>query len=239
MSLSLSFLLFVIIIGIYLLIIEIFTVIFRLTGLSHEKANFQAVSLLTTCGFTTSESEIMLATKPRREIAKTAMMFGYMFSVVLASSIINLIISITRNGTEEVTSSIILLVLSLIFFIMFFRIKIVRKKIDDIIKKTVEKVFMKNAFINPYYILEIYGKQAICELLVTDVPEELKGKTIIESNVRALYGLSYISINRKNENRVIDPFKDIIQKGDKVVIYGNPNVIEKVFKSSFEYVEEK
>ncbi len=234
MSISLSLLLFLAIVGIYLLVIEIFTVLFRITGLSHETANYQAVSLLTSSGFTTTESEAILATKHRRQIAKWAMLFGYMFSVVLATSIINVILTVTTGGRNSNIYSLIFVVLIPVFFIMIFRLKKVRNIIDNLIKKFVESVFMKNILVNPFYILEIYGKEAICELLVTHVPKEIEGKTIFESGVRTKYGINYISINRKNENRVIDPYKDIIKENDKVVIYCSPTILTKVFKSSID-----
>ncbi len=232
MSISLAVLLFLSIVVIYLFVIEIFTVIFRITGMSYETANYQAISLLTTCGFTTSESEIVIATKHRRQVAKWAMLFGYMFSVILATSIINVIMSITRSKDETDIYSLFSIIFITLIFIILVRLKKLKKIIDNLIKKVVESIFMKRALINPFYILEVYGDQAICELLVTHVPDEIAGKTIFESGVRNKYGISYISINRKNENRVIDPFSDIINKNDKVVIYGNPTVINKIFKLS-------
>ena len=48
--------LFAILILLYWVISEAFTVFFRLIGLPEEKARFQVVSLLTGCGFTTHES---------------------------------------------------------------------------------------------------------------------------------------------------------------------------------------
>ncbi len=232
MSISLSVFLFFSIVAIYLFIIEIFTVIFRITGLSYETANYQAISLLTTCGFTTSESEIVLTTKHRRQVAKWAMLFGYMFSVILATSIINIIISATRSQNEESMYSLFFIIFVPLFFIVMFKLKSLRRVVDNLIKKVVETIFMKKVLINPFYVLEMYGKEAICELLVTHVPNEIAGKTIFESGVRNKYGISYISINRKNENRVIDPFSDIIIRNDKVVIYGKPSVIHKVFRQS-------
>ncbi len=234
MSPSLSMLLFLSIVGIYLIVIEIFTVIFRITGISHETAHYQSISLLTSCGFTTNESEIILATKHRRQIAKWAMLFGYMFSVVLATSIINLIIAFTRSESEGITDTLFFLVLMPVTIILIFRLTHVKKIMDKLIKKAVESVFMRRILINPYYVLEMYGKQAICELLVTNVPSEIAGKTIFESGVRNKYDINYISIIRENENRIIDPYSDIIKKNDKIVIYGNPNVISKLFKSSIE-----
>ncbi len=53
MDITLALLLFSFIILLYWVITEVFTFIFRLTGLPAEKARFQVMSLLTGCGFTT------------------------------------------------------------------------------------------------------------------------------------------------------------------------------------------
>ena len=45
---------------IYWVITELFTMLFRFTGLPDERARFQVISLLTGCGYTTKESEMFL-----------------------------------------------------------------------------------------------------------------------------------------------------------------------------------
>ena len=56
MNIYMAFSLFSLIILIYWVITELFTIFFRFTGLPDEKARFQVISLLTGCGFTTRES---------------------------------------------------------------------------------------------------------------------------------------------------------------------------------------
>ena len=46
-----SIILFMIFIFAYLIIVEIFVVLFKLTGLSGEKARFQVISMLTNSGY--------------------------------------------------------------------------------------------------------------------------------------------------------------------------------------------
>ena len=70
--------------------IEVFTVLFQLTGLTREKAKMQVVSLLTNSGFTTNESEIVMIGKHRRRLAKTVMLCGYSFAVIIVSVLVNI-----------------------------------------------------------------------------------------------------------------------------------------------------
>ncbi len=66
MNLYIALSLFSVIILIYLVITELFTILFRFTGLPDERARFQVISLLTGCGYTTKESEMFLSNRRRR-----------------------------------------------------------------------------------------------------------------------------------------------------------------------------
>ena len=76
MNIYVSIALFILIVMLYMVISELFTILFRFTGLPDEKARFQVLSLLTGCGFTTRESEMVLSTRSRRRLARIMMLFG-------------------------------------------------------------------------------------------------------------------------------------------------------------------
>ena len=65
MNIDLALLLFSFIILLYWVITELFTFIFQLTGLPAERARFQVISLLTGTGYTTRESEVIMASCKR------------------------------------------------------------------------------------------------------------------------------------------------------------------------------
>ena len=58
------------------IIVKIGSVAFELTGLSPEKASFQALSCFAGVGFTTGESELIVVSRQRRKIAKWLIRFG-------------------------------------------------------------------------------------------------------------------------------------------------------------------
>jgi hypothetical protein len=90
MSFNLSLVSFFVLIIAYFIVVEIFTVLFRLTGLREDKARFQAVSCMTNSGFTTRESELILNSAARRNLARVMMLFGYLFAVSGVSLLVNL-----------------------------------------------------------------------------------------------------------------------------------------------------
>ena len=83
MTLFLASLLFSVIVLIYWIILELFTLMFRITGLPDDKARFQVLSILTGAGFTTRESESIVSSRMRRRLAQGTMLFGYVFNVTI------------------------------------------------------------------------------------------------------------------------------------------------------------
>ncbi|MBQ1530932.1 MAG: hypothetical protein IIZ57_02205, partial [Solobacterium sp.] len=69
MNIYAAFSLFALIILVYWIINELFTILFRFMGLPEERARFQVTSLLTGCGFTTRESEFFISSRSRRRLA--------------------------------------------------------------------------------------------------------------------------------------------------------------------------
>src|SRR3954471_13367896 len=70
-------------------VIEIFVILFRLTGLKVEVSRFQVISLMTGTGFTTGESELILGHPVRRKLATFLILFGAFSLAVIISSISN------------------------------------------------------------------------------------------------------------------------------------------------------
>ena len=94
MNVYMALSLFSLMILLYWVITELFAILFRFTGLPDEKARFQVISLLTGCGFTTKESEMILSSRPRRRLARVTMLFGYVFNITIVSAFINVFLSL-------------------------------------------------------------------------------------------------------------------------------------------------
>ena len=101
MNIYIAFSLFSLIILLYWVITELFTIFFRFTGLPEEKARFQVISLLTGCGFTTRESEMILSNRRRRRLARITMLFGYVFNITIVSAFINVFLSLKVAQVED------------------------------------------------------------------------------------------------------------------------------------------
>ena len=88
--------------AIYMFMIEVFSVAFKLTGMATNKIRFQVASLFTSVGFTTTESELITNDDRRRKIAVTCMYTGHVFSVIIMGLVINLVFQIISIiGVEQ------------------------------------------------------------------------------------------------------------------------------------------
>ncbi|MPM43777.1 hypothetical protein SDC9_90454 [bioreactor metagenome] len=100
---------------IFLIIIDIFAVLFRLTGLSREKARFQVISLLTSTGYTTRESELITQHPIRRKLASALMVVSYVSTLTFISFLVNMLSNSLINIKS--LSAIILFVICAVFFL--------------------------------------------------------------------------------------------------------------------------
>ena len=124
---------------IYMLIIEVFTVLFRLTGISEEKARFQVISLLTACGFTTSKSEAITMTRRRRSLAATTILFGYIFSLIIVSVVVNVFIEMMASSVNTFVG--IGATFTGVFLMVFVLVKFRRARIR--FDSLIDKIYMK------------------------------------------------------------------------------------------------
>ena len=127
--------LFALLILLYWIISELFTMIFRLIGLPEDKARFQVTSLLTGCGFTTRESEMILSTKRRRRLARITMLFGYVFNITVVSAFVNVFLSLKVSQVGGYIAGILIPLGMVAVLIILARIPAVRAWIDNSLRK--------------------------------------------------------------------------------------------------------
>lgn len=219
MSISLALLILLILIILYITIIEIFTVILMITGMSNTRAKFQVISLLTNCGFTTTESEIIVSSRKRRKIAITIMLFGDIFNVAIVSLLVNMVISFSKNKDFDVFQSSLYLLGFLVFITIIKKIQFFRVKFDSIVKRIATKViFSKKA--NPMLIIDNMHGFAIVEIKIIEVPKMLDNKTLLQSRISKDYGIRVLNIKRDDLSMGDISKDEVIIKNDRVMAYG-------------------
>ena len=234
--------LFVVIIA-FIIVSEIFTILFRLTGLPEKRARFQAVSLLTTSGFTTNESELIMKSSLRRKIARSAMILGYTFSAAFISVLVSLIINAgnDKETTENLWIIVACLTLVLVVFIILTKIKFIKNAFDKFVIK-ISYLILKNKTGNILTIIDKYSTNIIAEIYLSFIPQLFIEKSLEESRIKQDYGIIVLAVSRKN-NIFTNIQKDFVfEQGDILTLYGNEKTIKELFwakPSIEEYTETK
>lgn len=221
--------LFTFVIILFMIIAEIFTVLFRLTGLSEEKARFQTISLLTTCGYSTKESEIIMSVSSRRRLARVAMIIGYVFSACLISAIVTLIFNLSQPEQNQIWLPLLICAGAILLIVLLFKIKFIKKGFDNIIFKLGHKLSLKKNQ-NLIKIIDNYGPNSIAEITLSILPENFIEKTIEQLKIKQNYGILILAITRGSKTISNVQKEDIFHKDDIVTVYGNIANIKEVFE---------
>lgn len=229
MNLVTAIILFNVLVLIYQIIIEIFTMLCRMTGISKEKSRFQVISLITGTGFTTEESNLMLLTKKRRMITQRIMFFSYIFNISIISIFINIFISFINTNTSEIKTGLIFTAWNILLIVLIRKSKRFKKLLDKIVIHTVEK--NENEPNNYISIYDTYGDKVIAEVELTNPRKDIKEKSVAESMLKQKYGIQVLVIKRKSE--VISDIKleTKILDNDTLIVFGKIRDIKRAFKT--------
>ena len=236
MNIYVAFSLFSLMILLYWVITELFTIIFRFTGLPDEKARFQVISLLTGCGFTTRESEMILTTRPRRRLARITMLFGYVFNITIVSAFVNVFLSLkaAQIGSYLPAVLIPLVVVSVIF--VFIRVPAVRAWGDRQLEHLADRV-VRGEGGNTVMPLDNIGKGTIALVSLKNIPEEYFGVPLSKLGLRAETGILVMLVEKPDGKAEPAGADTVFQVGDKLTVYGDYPTICRTFHARERFEE--
>ena len=237
MSLVTAIIIIIIFITLYFLIIEIFTTLFRTTGLTKEKSRYQSISLFTNCGFTTSESELITSNRRRKRIATVLMIIGHVFSVIIVSLLVALMGTFNASELQDNYIIKIIILASFVSIIFIFKLPFVSKPIARLLEKVAMKRSLKREKNNIITVLDNYGRESLVEIYLYWVPDILLDKSLMEVNLKRNYNLNLVTVKRGNKVLEVTA-STIIQSFDKIIIFGNLEIINDIFKNKNRKIEE-
>ena len=235
MNIYLAFALFSLIVLIYWFIAEIFTMLFRFTGVPDEKARFQVISLLTGAGYTTRESELFVSTKSRRRLARSIMMFGYVFNVTIISALINVFFSMKLSQVVSNILSFLIPIVAAVVIVLFMRIPKFRTWGEKLIEKIVGRI-LHSENENTVLPLDYIGEESIAQVTIHTVPEEFAGKPLAETGIRNEYNILVMVVER--DEVIPANAETVFEVGDKLTVFGNFKTICKAFEARERFDEE-
>ena len=237
MSIWLALALIFAVTSIYMFMIEVFSVAFKLTGLATNKLKFQVASLFTGAGFTTTESELITNDDRRRKIAVTCMYTGHIFLFVIMGLVINVLISIwAETNVGQATFQewyFIVFYVSIAIFLSMLIIKIppINKRFQKVLENIAIKTSRSRRESNIITVLDYYGRSAIVEVVLNKLPDFAQDVSLVQMELTKKYAMILLSIRRGN--RRVSVSKDtMLAKGDVIVAYGHINDIRDAFINS-------
>ncbi len=230
-----AFSLFSLIILIYWIISEMFTILFRFTGLPDERARFQVTSLLTGCGFTTRESEIFISSPARRRLARLTMLFGYVFNITIVSSFINIFVSFKGERLNHYFIGMLIPLASLCLIFLIIRFPMMREWTDSMLSALADKI-MRRKSINTVLLLDYIGEDSIAQVTLREIPPEYDGVPLAETNLKSELNILVMLTEHPEEKAVPGTADTIFRQGDRLTLFGNYTAICRAFNAgeSFE-----
>lgn len=201
-------------------VIEINVILFIATGLDHNVARFQVISMLTGTGFTTGESELIIDHPIRRRLGAFLILFGA-FSLAVIISAISSMLSDNFFAME-----IGYIAAALLCITLFLKIPRIKKKLGKMFKSELKKNY--NIADLPVSDVILFGEEdEIAEISVYE-NSELIGQTF-----RQLIGNSKdinVLFIRRGDLKIRNEANETeLHPGDRAILYGNREHIRATF----------
>ena len=233
-----AFFLFSIIILVYWVITELFTILFRFTGLPDEKARFQVISLLTGCGYTTRESEMFLSNKRRRRLARITMLFGYVFNITIVTAFINVFLSLKMTQAEHYYFGILIPLAAVSIIFVFMRVPSIRAWGEGALKKIAGRLIGQKDSFNSVMLLDYIGTDSIALLTLNHIPEEYQDVPLSKTGLKAETGILVMLVEHPGKKAEPAGADTVFTVGDKLTVFGNYNTICKSFHARERFMDQ-
>lgn len=238
MNIYVALSLFSVLIVVYLIITEMFSIMFRFTGLPAERARFQVVSLLTGCGYTTKESEMFLSSRSRRRLARITMLFGYVFNITIVSAFINVFLSIKLTDLGENWLSILIPLGVAVVVFIFMRVSAIRSWFDGLLRKIADRILKKGEKFNTVMLMDHIGTESIAVVKLNHIPEEYAGRTLADMKLKAETGILVMLVESPGKKAEAAGADTVFSVGDKLTVFGGYKTICNTFDARERFEDE-
>ena len=237
MSIYIALILFSLMVLVYWIITELFTVLFRFTGLPDERARFQVISLLTGCGYTTKESEMFLSNRRRRRLARITMLFGYVFNITIVSMFINVFLSLKLSQVEHVYGSFLIPLTAVAVIFVFMRVPVIRAWGDRVLMQLADRLSGRTDTFNSVMIMDYIGDDTIALVMLKHIPEEYQGVTLANTGLKTNTGILVMLVEKPGKKAEPAGADTVFEVGDVLTVFGNYKTICQSFHAREHFAE--
>ncbi|MGE5474614.1 MAG: cation:proton antiporter regulatory subunit [Ignavibacteriales bacterium] len=221
---------FIILIYIIMIFIEISIISLKVTGMSREKARFQVISLLTSTGFTTRESELITQHPIRRKIAERIMIFKYIGGIIGTATLFNVYVDVVAQRITWNDFFIWLFMLSAIFAIL--KNKWILRNIDVFVERQLIRQSKENK--------KRYDSPSLLESedfgivdIVLEQGSYLVGLRIKDAGLKTKY-IQVLQIGKGDKRYPFPKPEYVFEEGDRLTMYGKLDAIKSLVINDIE-----
>jgi hypothetical protein len=213
-------------------VIEIFVILFRLTGLKLEISRFQVISLMTGTGFTTGESELILGHPVRRKLATFLILFGAFSLAVIISSISNFLSEGLRTKEILYAAGGVMLIITILKL----------NSVQNILSKFFKQDMKQNIELGDLPIKEVFVSEKQDQLLNLHI---FKESSLFHKQINQVIPdheqleIVVLFIKRGELKIRSNIYHTKIHEGDQIFLFGEKNIISKLFKNDITIMEKK
>lgn len=217
----------ILILAIMISVVEILSVALKMTGLDIEKARFQVISIITSTGFTTRESELISQHKTRRKIAQILMLVSY----VGEAAVIGLVLYILQDDNIVTLLSVAILITGTIILI-FIRKKWIGRRLEVFIEKQLNKKMKINKkYRTVEEVLKLNDEYGVVEFVVEN-ENKLLNKSLENSELTEKH-IQVLNIDKGSHIIHFPSIKFVFREGDKVIVYGHLDNISELIVDQY------
>ena len=212
---------------VFLVVVEFLSILLRMTGMNDEKAKFQVISLLTSTGFTTAESETIMRHPARRKIAQYIMLLGY---VSLGTFVAFLATTINTIANHEYTFiDFISFTGPLGLVILFLNNRYLKNLLDHMIERYIMKhKYLKLNRHKLYNVLNHNNKYSIYSIPL-DEDSTIIGQKLLDTDLRD-HLIQVLNVDKGHQFIPFPKADYVFEKGDVILAYGRSENMIKYFK---------
>lgn len=205
-----------------MMIVRAGAIALAMTGISYNRAKFQALSAFTGTGFTTREAELVVNHPTRRRIVSWMMILGNAGIVTL---IITTTTSFVSTDIEILPLSIAVLVVGVIFlYFLATRTGLTRKWEEFVERRLGETTLFEEGCVDELlHLIEGYGLVKLT--LRSESP--LVGKSIGDTGIPES-GFRILGIEQGHDWIAAPRARQVLQEGDRLVIYGQLDALRRL-----------
>lgn len=205
-----------------LVITRVATVALTVTGMTQPMARFQARSALSGVGFTTSESEAVVAHPVRRRIVMALMLVG---NVGLVTAVAGLLGGFLRADASESVVRVAILVAGLALVYWLSKSPFVDRHLSRLIGRLLSR-YTELEVVDADRLLHLSGPYSVEEVPVQE-GTWLAGRTLGELRLRD-EGIVVLGIARDGEYLGAPDGDTLLNVGETLIVYGRDTALSRI-----------